>query len=608
MVIHCSFDQTFIELLMIIKYMLKKNRKLPLAFSTIFLLFMGLLQPHLNLSVWFNEYFVFDAILKGTTLIVAIILLYYYSNISNSLNFSLAELLFIGFVIFAICLNLVSEFNKSSDAITPKLTYALILYVALKALLMCQSFDMSKVLLYLIVSVFIVESIYIIGQKSNLIFNTNSLFPVGGSFGHPGYSATLLGILILFLFSNFKYFGKNIWLQLVLWSCFLMSFGFSLYAVSRTGILLNLIAFTLYITSLLSKKSTRLAAIGVAVFAITISLAQLKKNSSSGRIFIWKNSLNMLTEMPLLGYGTDSFSSKYNRQQTLYFSGGYGTEKEKFLSDYILEAYNEFIEVTIEMGYLGLLLLTLFIIILLIEEKRAKSDLRTYPLILGYVITMCFWSSFRELPYLLTFFTLIAVAKTVKVKKNRRPRAFLFIAICFFLFIVGFTANNVYDNYQFKKNSAHGDKNWIDSKYENAAKFFQKAIEYKKSQALIVKYTIALNLSGKTNEAVEFLKSISDSYSSPDYLLLLGDLYFQNKNYSLSETYYLEAHYNVPSKFTPLYKLAKAFIHGKKKMEADSLVNIILNTEPKVNSTATIAMKEELRYLIHKMDTTQVKH
>tara|TARA_R110000751_G_scaffold62520_5_gene129011 strand:+ start:31039 stop:32559 length:1521 start_codon:yes stop_codon:yes gene_type:complete len=502
-----------------------------------------------------------------------------------------------------------SEFKESSGVFAPKLTYILVLYISLKSLFVkLQSFEERKVLTYFIVSIFIVEGIYILAQKTDLIVNTNPLFPIGGSFGHPGYSATLLGLLILFLFSNFNLFGKNIHIKFILWSCFFMSLGFSLYTLSRTGILLNLAALTLYITSLLSNKSKQLTITGIIMLIVAVSLAQFKENSSNGRLFIWKNSLKLLQDAPLLGYGTDSFSAKYSRQQTLYFSKGFGTEKEKYLSDYILQAYNEFIEVTIEMGYIGTILLALFFTMLFIEAKREKSIIRTSPLVLGYAFTMCFWSLFRELPFLLTFFTLIAVSKAKENQKKEKRRMVQFLGFCFFLFITLFTARDIYDTYQFKKNSSLGNKSLKERKFENAARYFQKAIEYRKSQVLIVKYSIALNLSGKDNEAIEFLKSISETYYSPDYLLLLGDLNFQNKKYAVSERYYIEAHHNVPSKLTPLYKLSKAFIFGNKKNEADSLVNIFLHLDPKVNSTTAIAMKEELRYLINKMDSTKVKY
>ena len=207
------------------------------------------------------------------------------------------------------------------------------------------------------------------------------------------------------------------------------------------------------------------------------------------------------------------------------------------MSDYILQAYNEFIEVTIEMGYIGTILLALFFTMLFIEAKREKSIIRTSPLVLGYAFTMCFWSLFRELPFLLTFFTLIAVSKAKENQKKEKRRMVQFLGFCFFLFITLFTARDIYDTYQFKKNSSLGNKSLKERKFENAARYFQKAIEYRKSQVLIVKYSIALNLSGKDNEAIEFLKSISETYYSPDYLLLLGDLNFQNKKYAVSERY-----------------------------------------------------------------------
>ena len=147
--------------------MSQKTRKILLSSLTTVLLFIGLVVPHLNLSVWFNQHFVFDAIFNGIALIVAgISLLCFFVENSYSLKLSISEWLFTGFVILTICLHQSGEFKESLDAFAPKLTYVLILYLALKILLTQHAFEKSKVLAFLIISIFIVEYIFIIRTKN----------------------------------------------------------------------------------------------------------------------------------------------------------------------------------------------------------------------------------------------------------------------------------------------------------------------------------------------------------------------------------------------------------------------------------------------------------
>ncbi|WP_350629501.1 O-antigen ligase family protein, partial [Acinetobacter baumannii] len=48
------------------------------------------------------------------------------------------------------------------------------------------------------------------------------------------------------------------------------------------------------------------------------SLYKMKINSSDGRIFFWKNSVQMVMENPL-GYGYGMFEKEYNLKQSAYF-------------------------------------------------------------------------------------------------------------------------------------------------------------------------------------------------------------------------------------------------------------------------------------------------
>jgi len=92
------------------------------------------------------------------------------------------------------------------------------------------------------------------------------------------------------------------------------------------------------------------------LFQVSSSLYSLKKASAQGRVLIWKISLDMIKERPLVGFGYGNFEHMYNLHQSVYFKNTSATAQEKQNAGYVKMAYNEFLQNTVEGGIPALVL------------------------------------------------------------------------------------------------------------------------------------------------------------------------------------------------------------------------------------------------------------
>ena len=111
----------------------------------------------------------------------------------------------------------------------------------------------------------------------------------------------------------------------------------------------------------LHNTARKLCAIGIVILVTGLmgaGLYFLKKGSSDGRLFIWEVTTGKITEKPLFGYGAGRFEAEYNNWQAGYFK----THPEDMdgpkgmVAGNTKYCFNEYLEMTSELGLIGLLL------------------------------------------------------------------------------------------------------------------------------------------------------------------------------------------------------------------------------------------------------------
>ncbi len=112
--------------------------------------------------------------------------------------------------------------------------------------------------------------------------------------------------------------------------------------------------------------------LGIAILCITIAGSLygtylLKKDSADGRFFMWKITTLDIKESPLKGKVLGGFPADYAKAQMDYFKSGKGTETEKRVVESPEYAFNEYLQIFLEEGLLGILLFLLLSVVIVKE-------------------------------------------------------------------------------------------------------------------------------------------------------------------------------------------------------------------------------------------------
>lgn len=87
----------------------------------------------------------------------------------------------------------------------------------------------------------------------------------------------------------------------------------------------------------------------------------LKKDSADGRFLIWKISANVIGEHPW-GVGLGNFPGVYGDQQANYFKNQQFTEQERNVAGNPEYGFNEYFQLSIEVGIIPFLLFVCLIV------------------------------------------------------------------------------------------------------------------------------------------------------------------------------------------------------------------------------------------------------
>jgi O-antigen ligase len=157
--------------------------------------------------------------------------------------------------------------------------------------------------------------------------------------------------------------------------------------------------------------------ITLIIFLSSFKLYSLKKDSADGRILIWKTSLTAISEKPLLGHGTLNYQSVRAQTQTQYFQTGSQTEQEERLAGTLEFAFNDFLQITVESGILGLILL---ITIITITFIKCNNDITSFlKPVLATLLTTCLFSyPMQRIELISIFIVLIGILNNNKQQRS----------------------------------------------------------------------------------------------------------------------------------------------------------------------------------------------
>jgi O-antigen polymerase len=462
----------------------------------------------------------------------------------------------------------------------------------------------------ILLSAFFIQ-IYI-GYKQAINNDFESLSVKGQLFNSGFFGNYLAGVIPLLLSgfitkSTFKWSVRILFLGAFIVSSILLSLTVARAAFVGTGIGCIIIMWP-YLKKVITKKWIVFSLLIILVIAGFVELYKLKPASALGRLTVYKVCLNMIKDHPLLGIGPNRFSAEYNNYQAAYFEKENVPIETQLLADNTFEAFNSILQILVEYGIAGFLILLLIIYKLLKQVISSKRDSNKNWLYVGscgciisIIIASFFSNPFHVSPILLIFCyhlsVILSVSSNQILNVRLKPKeAFLkltlmsIICIC----ILSFAFFQYKAEVKWKKASELA----LYDDFNKAKTIYEKAYPYLKFNGnFLFNYGAAASLAANYNLSINLLKQAQRYISTSNLYLYLGQSYAATNQFALAEKNYIKAIYIAPSHIYPKYQLILLYMKWDKISGAKKWIDITLSMPVKIPSEFTDSLISKIKDL-----------
>ena len=317
------------------------------------------------------------------------------------------------------------------------------------------------------------------------------------------------------------------------------------------------------------------------VFFFPILLCCFKYNSMIGRVFINKISLLTIADNVWTGYGINNFSSAYHLHQATYFNQNkeIGT-KEWFVADSLRMAYNEYLQIFIEMGILGFMIffciIALFIRNFIQKEKIDGAYIGFFASLMSVLICGLFSYPFQETPICLLFILLTAIIAPENDKTIFTLNISFSRLVALFLIGVSINATIIlFKIFDYKKQ-------WLDTARISMNGIFEEKkyadlyVHLNTNSRFLYNYGCELSKEGQYKQSIEVLDKAMEMVIDEKNLCFQAENYYQTGDWQKAEEAYILACNMVPSRLFPKYYLldfyTKTHNNNKAIETADKIV------------------------------------
>ncbi|MEY8587347.1 O-antigen ligase family protein [Phocaeicola sartorii] len=532
-----------------------------------------------------------------------------YVNIGSLFLFLILLLMFVHFAI---------KGNEYGTTWIYTVLCSLVLFFALKNIFYQNPLFLKSVLLFIVIGLGI-ELIIGIGQMNLLLKNENSNFLMGGTMGNPGAYANYLSVIVPFLLSviwKLRYNKKVENIYYILLGCIIISIFLIAMSQSRAAWIACTLACLLivnkysglwnkvkyHIDSPVKKVATFLC-LSISSIIIFYILYNYKSESAFGRLLIWKITILASHSHWLVGNGSGYFEANYGHWQEAYFSTGGDTKLEYYVADYVTCAYNEFIQIFVEQGFLGLMLLITLILAAFKRKNLSHSILVTgsKASLVSICILMCvsYPLQMRLIYFYFIVFLAIIFCEPQKndcllSKKVTNGLRCLYPILC--LYILWNACCNLYGLFLMRK----GQTSVFTNDIKGGLECYQQAYPFLENNGIFLfYYSSALSLNKQYVLAIRELEKAVKKTSNPSCYILLGDNYKEIQEYKKAESVYLKAVHALPSKLYPKYLLVKLYRESSQYEKAFNVADEIIQMPEKVKTMLGKEIKEEMIHLVN---------
>jgi O-antigen ligase len=494
----------------------------------------------------------------------------------------------------------------------------LVVFVMATKKLIFQAPKAILFLTFILLSLGFFEGIYGLLQHAKFLdYSIFNYFKIDGSFDSPTPYSNYLVPILIFGFGFFLYFKPNSILQTVLrYFTLATSIIIALVLVftdSRTSWIAGIVGIIIvsypllkgnYIFKLFLSRTKHkfvlFTILSIIIVSIAVFLYQYKPQSADGRLLVYEVSHSMIKNKPVFGHGFCRFIGEYNNYQAAYFKTHPNSNYEQ-LADNVLYGFNEFIQLTVELGIIGLLIFIGIVVLILKSKTKPKWDYIVLPAkssLVGILICCLFSYPLHSLPLAVNIVFLLSIVMAANKNKSYSFTISETIFKPFAIFLI--TATLLICIWQWKDYEAR--KQW------KQADFYAQIYDFKNALPLYLNAYRELKYDGfflscygedlmianpiKANKILNEAKRFNIHNNS---FIRLGDSYILLNQFDKAEEAYILSSLIVPSRFIPKYKLFILYCETKKYFEAKKVANIILQMKVKVPSTKVDLIKSDVK-------------
>lgn len=482
------------------------------------------------------------------------------------------------------------------------------------------SLDIKNLATTLLFFIGIIEAVIGILQFLGIIQSNHAIFAITGTFFNPGpyggYLAIIASLAVCFINNDYYkckghgqpyviIYQRNLQYKVTYFLAALSLVTILLVlplTLSRTAFIAFLISLILYIINkkkevfrVLSISKVIVLIISFFLFiVIIVFLYRLKLPSANGRLYIWGVSLDVIKANPWCGNGLSTFSSLFASAQEQFIQNSGSINLLKY-ADNIDYAFNEYIHMTSEIGFIGLIIFLLICGTTLYTYSKS-DDIWGY----GIIALLCFaFASYplHLLPFQLLLTLFIAIRKPMQ--KFLLPRKLKYL---YSLFIISIF---LYSLFHFSEyfSKIKATESWLNNKnkIEIAGIDFRKPQELEEYNSLLNDnprflwdYGIFLLNTKKNIESIETLLQGAKLSGDPDFYTYVGINFEKLEMNEEAEKFYINAFRRLPNRIYPLYRLCLLYYKIQDKDKFTEYAKQIINFSPKVTSERTEFFKNDI--------------
>lgn len=418
-----------------------------------------------------------------------------------------------------------------------------------------------EVLKMTFIGVVFFECLFVCLQKFDVIpsLSEDYRIKVTGTFIHPAMLGGLLALIIPFFYSQLNIKWHEIKDITVPKLALLAGLITLLFSESRAALLATLVAVAYCELTKNEKvihylrKNKKVLVISIAGFLILfIGMISIRTSSVFGRVLVWKICWPMIKDAPITGHGIGSFSDLYPAYQMQYFLNS-TNNSEKHLADFVLYVYNEFLQIWIELGVVGLVLFILMVIFCLFSKSFNREEWGAKAAILAFTVFSFFSYPFSLNYMTLYFFLFLGIANIYSFNVAIKGGMLFSVVI-----VVAITSPVFFIQSVYKKLLAYRQLTIAEEKPDTPSISKAYGEQYNvlwNDNIYLSKYAQSLEKSNNQKLGLSvLLKKRGLTYN--DYLLI-GDMYSNNEKSDSAILYYEKAKLLLPNSNQPVQRILR---------------------------------------------------